>query len=142
MKKIKPRELIATIAIQNNNEWHKMYSFIKNKHKPFTPEEIEETLSKLKGNYITLVDANYPEFLKNTNRPPMAIFLNQEDADQFDKEPSPFNNQFILNMMTLFEKTTESCECGYCGNPTDSGDKNVLCPDCRKTFGHTFLSEL
>ena len=32
--------------------------------------------------------------------------------------------------------------CKYCGSPTDSSDENVLCEDCRMTFGHTFFSEL
>ena len=33
-------------------------------------------------------------------------------------------------------------ECKYCGEFTDSDDEDVLCEDCRQTFGHTFYSEL
>lgn len=31
----------------------------------------------------------------------------------------------------------------YCKeNDTDSIDQNILCPDCRETFGHSFFNEL
>lgn len=31
----------------------------------------------------------------------------------------------------------------YCKeNDTDSIDSNILCPDCRETFGHSFFNEL
>ena len=33
-------------------------------------------------------------------------------------------------------------ECKYCGAITNGADVNVLCEDCRMTFGHTFYSEL
>ena len=33
-------------------------------------------------------------------------------------------------------------QCKYCGEFTKGMDENVLCEDCRMTFGHTFYSEL
>ena len=33
-------------------------------------------------------------------------------------------------------------ECKYCGVITNGADENVLCKDCRMTFGHAFYSEL
>lgn len=34
-------------------------------------------------------------------------------------------------------------KCPYCKeNDTDSIDPNILCPDCRETFGHSFFNEL
>ena len=32
--------------------------------------------------------------------------------------------------------------CKYCGEITNGADENVLCEDCRITFGHAFYSEL
>lgn len=32
--------------------------------------------------------------------------------------------------------------CRYCGKLTDGDDKDLLCPECQETFGHTFYSEL
>lgn len=33
-------------------------------------------------------------------------------------------------------------ECKYCGEITNGADEDVLCEDCRMTFGHAFYSEL
>lgn len=33
-------------------------------------------------------------------------------------------------------------KCKYCGAPNNSTDADVLCEECRETFGHTFYSEL
>ena len=32
--------------------------------------------------------------------------------------------------------------CKYCSKLTDSQDPNILCPNCKETFGHSFFSEL
>lgn len=32
--------------------------------------------------------------------------------------------------------------CKYCGNEHETKDANLLCPECRQTFGHTLYSEL
>lgn len=32
--------------------------------------------------------------------------------------------------------------CKYCGDIAEGIDENVLCADCRMTFGHAFYSEL
>lgn len=32
--------------------------------------------------------------------------------------------------------------CKYCGKVTDGEDEDLLCPACRRVFGHTFYSEL
>lgn len=33
-------------------------------------------------------------------------------------------------------------ECQFCGKENDSKEKDLLCDDCRRIFGHYFLSEL
>ena len=32
--------------------------------------------------------------------------------------------------------------CGYCGNPNGGRDRDILCRECRETFGHSLFSEL
>lgn len=32
--------------------------------------------------------------------------------------------------------------CKYCGEANNSEDEDVLCADCRQTFGHAFYSQL
>ena len=34
------------------------------------------------------------------------------------------------------------CSCKYCGEPNGSQDRDILCKECRETFGHEFYSEL
>lgn len=40
------------------------------------------------------------------------------------------------------KKTSKKNKCKYCGNTTGSPDPDVLCEECRDTFGHAFYSEL
>jgi hypothetical protein len=54
------------------------------------------------------------------------------------------NQQLKENNMkkVINKKTSEKCNCLYCGEKSDSIDPRVLCKDCRETFGHTFFEEL
>jgi len=40
------------------------------------------------------------------------------------------------------EKQQQQNKCKYCGKNNNSSDKNVLCSECRESFGHCFYSEL
>ena len=43
----------------------------------------------------------------------------------------------------LINEILKPNKCTYCKeNDTDSIDPNILCPDCRETFGHSFFNEL
>ena len=43
----------------------------------------------------------------------------------------------------LINEILKANKCPYCKeNDTDSIDPNILCPDCRETFGHSFFNEL
>jgi len=64
--------------------------------------------------------------------------LNYEDtASLFDKELIDLEN---LSKET--EKESLDNKCKYCGKPNNSKDEDVLCEECRETFGHSFYSEL
>lgn len=44
------------------------------------------------------------------------------------------------NILELVEKILNEKDCPYCKeNKTDSIDPNVLCPSCRRIFGHSFF---
>lgn len=45
-----------------------------------------------------------------------------------------------INIQKYQGKTYNYCK--YCGRPNNSMDEDILCEDCRETFGHTFYSEL
>lgn len=43
----------------------------------------------------------------------------------------------------LINEILKPNKCPYCKeNDTDSIGPNILCPDCRETFGHSFFNEL
>ncbi len=80
---IKARNLIAYLAVKYEQNWNDIYGAIKRKE-DVNNEMIEGTLNSLKGEYVTIIDANYPEELKHIFRPPFVIFLNQEDQARFN----------------------------------------------------------
>lgn len=42
----------------------------------------------------------------------------------------------------LINEILKPNKCPYCKkNDTDSIDQNILCPNCRETFGHSFFNE-
>jgi len=60
----------------------------------------------------------------------------------FDVEKNSISNSF-KSMLELVENILKEKDCPYCKeNKTDSIDPNVLCPSCRRTFGHSFFNEL
>lgn len=49
----------------------------------------------------------------------------------------------INRQRNLINEILKPNKCHYCKeNDTDSIDPNILCPDCRETFGHSFFNEL
>lgn len=80
---IKARNLIAYLAVKYNQNWDDIYTAIRNKEN-VDYEAIENTIATLKGEYITIIDDNYPTELKHIFRPPFVIFLNEEDQNRFN----------------------------------------------------------
>ena len=80
---IKARNLLAYLAVKYSQNWNDMFKAIKTKEN-VDYETIENTIATLKGDYITIIDADYPEELKHIFRPPFVIFLNQEDQNKFN----------------------------------------------------------
>lgn len=52
------------------------------------------------------------------------------------------NKNLILVRLKDILKTTDSCLCPYCGEPSGSIDPDVLCAECHLCFGHAFYHEL
>ena len=49
----------------------------------------------------------------------------------------------ISRQRNLVNELLKPNKCPYCKeNDTDSIDSNILFPDCRETFGHSFFNEL
>ena len=84
---IKARSLLAYLAVKYSQNWNDMFNAIKTKEN-VDYETIEDTIATLKGDYITIIDADYPKELKHIFRPPFVIFLNQEDQKKLNDTSS------------------------------------------------------
>ena len=80
---IKARNLIAYLAVKYKQVWDDIYNAIINKE-PVDNEIVEDTLATLKGDYITIIDDDYPKELKTSYKPPFVLFLNIEDQNKFN----------------------------------------------------------
>lgn len=52
-----------------------------------------------------------------------------------------YETNFALNDTEIIDLTGKHL-CKYCGEIANGPDEDVLCEDCRYTFGHAFYSEL
>jgi len=77
---IRGRDIIAGITIYHKNDWKSVYNAIQEKQF-IEDEELKELISGLKGNFITIIDEDYPEEFKTIKFPPFVIFLSKEDRD-------------------------------------------------------------
>ena len=68
-----PEEVLVYLAYKHKGDWEAIYDDVKNHIFP-SVEEIKECLSKIKSNYISILNPLYPEYLKNIFRPPFVLF--------------------------------------------------------------------
>lgn len=71
---MKGREILAYLALKYNGDWDKIYSDIQHKAPIESEEAVKNMLQKIKSNYITLVDSEYPRCLKINFKPPFVLF--------------------------------------------------------------------
>lgn len=68
-----PRDIITALAIKFNGDWNLIFDAV-NAKTCLTDVEVEQLISTLKCNYITIFDPLYPKELKNGYRPPFVLF--------------------------------------------------------------------
>ncbi len=67
------KELLLYLSLKFNGEWDIIFDFIKKKNR-IDNDEMSSYVNSFNGNYITLLDPEYPDYLKNTRKPPFVIF--------------------------------------------------------------------
>ena len=73
----------------------------------------------------------------------LAEGLKELNLELSDKQQNQFMDYFDIYDDAYDEFFVDDfCSCPYCGMPSDSSNPDVLCSDCRETFGHVFYSEL
>lgn len=75
------RKILLTLAIKYNNDYEKIMQAI-HARESLNYDEIEK-VKKIKGETITIVDEDYPEFFKMQKNPPIVLFLDARDRKQF-----------------------------------------------------------
>ena len=65
---MKANEILVALALKNNGNWEKMFDDVKNKRMNFD-ENVKNT-----DKYITMLDDEYPNYLKTIMKPPFVLF--------------------------------------------------------------------
>ena len=68
------RTLLIYLSIINEGNWDKIYQDICDKRSDFSEEDVEKEIAKHKCNFLTLLDEEYPDCLKNVWKPPFVLF--------------------------------------------------------------------
>jgi hypothetical protein len=86
-KTLTGRMVVTYLAIKYHNNWPKIYSAIKNKE--LVDEVIlRDVLETIKGKYVCIIDADYPDSLKKVLMPPFVVFLDKRDRNLISDEYS------------------------------------------------------
>lgn len=67
------RDVLLAMAMRHDGDFKKIYNDLQTKA-PYTPEEINQAKQSTKYKYITIIDSDYPEILKEKNAPPFVLF--------------------------------------------------------------------
>ena len=67
------RENLLYLAVKYKGEWDPIYEEIK-AHKDVDEKEAKRLIDSVKSNYITILDEEYPESLRDSFKPPFVLF--------------------------------------------------------------------
>ncbi len=70
---ISQRELLLAMSYKHSGDWQKIYEDCVLKNMP-TLEEINLAKKRVRSGYITILDPDYPEYLKKYYRPPFVLY--------------------------------------------------------------------
>lgn len=96
---MKGRDILAHLAIKYGNEWKRIYQAIQEKEL-IEKDELGESLSTLEGDFITIIDEDYPDAFKVIPMPPFVIFLSEADRKRIggDSEVHFKGFEMVKNM--------------------------------------------
>ena len=68
------REVLIYLSYKFKGDWEKIYEALRKKEYNFTKSEVDKALQKLKCKVITILDSNYPTYLRKVFRPPFVLY--------------------------------------------------------------------
>lgn len=72
-QKLEGRNIIAFLSMKYEGDWRNMYLAIE-RREYFPPEEITKAIKTLDYKFVTIIDEEYPQSLKNLRQPPFCLF--------------------------------------------------------------------
>lgn len=91
------RNILLVLAIKYNNAYEKIMQAIHARER--LDEDDLEKLKKIKGETITIVDEDYPEFFKMQKNPPIVLFLDPRDRKQFKDK---YSEEYVPDVREAF----------------------------------------
>jgi len=67
------RNILIGFSLKYSGDWEKIINAIETKE-PLKEEEVISQMSEIKSNVITLLDEDYPDYLKELYRPPFVLY--------------------------------------------------------------------
>lgn len=74
LQNVVAREILLYFSYLHNSNWDEMSLAIKNGG-PIESDLLNKAKKEAGNNYVTILDDNYPKFLKNTIKPPIVLFF-------------------------------------------------------------------
>lgn len=71
---MRSRDILIYLSIDNDGDWDKIYADIVAKRKDFKSDDAEQIANSLTCKTLTIVDPEYPDYLKKCYKPPFVIF--------------------------------------------------------------------
>lgn len=66
-------KILTYLAIKFHGEWDEIFKAIRDRQE-YSIEEMESTVNNMKSKAVTILDPDYPEWLKNVYKPPFVLF--------------------------------------------------------------------
>jgi hypothetical protein len=87
MNTISGRFILLALAVKNKNVWFDVYTDIKNKFL-LSDELMSHAKDIIKGDFVTIIDSDYPESLKHQPCPPFVILFDKKDQQSIGDKSS------------------------------------------------------
>lgn len=68
------REILLYLTLKYENNWDKIYEILKSKS-DIDMDEAERVVDEYCGEFVTILDKEYPDLLKHTYKPPFVLLI-------------------------------------------------------------------